>query len=191
MRDTDWDRRGTRDATRSQRLSVLTSPPLSPSSFVDPFIPSSSLTTALKRLKLELIDLGRDPPPCCSAGPIGDNPLQWQGVIFGADDSPYAGGVFLLSITFPTNYPFKPPVVSFTTKIYHPNIDVDGYIWLDILQGQWSPVLTISTVLLSICSLLTDPNVDDPVAPDIAYLYKTDRAKYDATAREWTRKYAI
>jgi ubiquitin-conjugating enzyme E2 D/E len=46
-------------------------------------------------------------------------------------------------------------------------------------------------VLLSICSLLDDPNVDEPLVPDIAYVYKTDRARYEATAREWTRKYAI
>jgi ubiquitin-conjugating enzyme E2 D len=122
-------------------------------------------------------------------------------------DSPYAGGVFFLSITFPTDYPFKPPKVSFTTKIYHPNINANGSICLDILRDQWSPALTISKgtprvfnainifnipffhlVLLSICSMLTDPNPDDPLVPDIAHLYKTDRTRYEATAREWTRK---
>ena len=59
-------------------------------------------------------------------------------------DSPYAGGVFFLSIAFPTDYPFKPPKVSFTTKIYHPNINANGSICLDILRDQWSPALTIS-----------------------------------------------
>jgi len=123
-------------------------------------------------------------------------------------DSPYAGGVFFLSISFPTDYPFKPPKVSFTTKIYHPNINANGSICLDILRDQWSPALTISKgvwlsitamdwvpdvylsilVLLSICSMLTDPNPDDPLVPDIAHLYKTDRTRYEATAREWTRK---
>jgi ubiquitin-conjugating enzyme E2 D/E len=49
----------------------------------------------------------------------------------------------------------------------------------------------IHTVLLSICSMLTDPNPDDPLVPEIAHVYKTDRARYEATAREWTRKYAI
>ena len=85
-------------------------------------------------------------------------------------DSPYAGGVFFLSITFPTDYPFKPPKVSFTTKIYHPNINANGSICLDILRDQWSPALTISKVLLSICSMLTDPNPDDPLVPDIAHV---------------------
>jgi len=63
-------------------------------------------------------------------------------------DSPYAGGVFFLSISFPTDYPFKPPKVSFTTKIYHPNINANGSICLDILRDQWSPALTISKGVL-------------------------------------------
>jgi len=146
---------------------------------------------ALKRINKELLDLGRDPPSSCSAGPTGDNMFQWQATIMGPGDSPYAGGVFFLSITFPPDYPFKPPKVSFTTKIYHPNINANGSICLDILRDQWSPALTISKVLLSICSMLTDPNPDDPLVPDIAHLYKTDRARYEATAREWTRKYAM
>lgn len=109
----------------------------------------------------------------------------------GPPDSPYSGGIFFLQIHFPTDYPFKPPKVNFTTKIYHPNINSNGSICLDILRDQWSPALTISKVLLSICSMLTDPNPDDPLVPEIAHLYKTDRSRYEATAREWTRKYAM
>ncbi|KAL0370863.1 UNVERIFIED_CONTAM: Ubiquitin-conjugating enzyme E2, partial [Sesamum angustifolium] len=100
----------------------------------------------------------------------------------GGSDSPYAGGVFLVSIHFPPDYPFKPPKVAFRTKVFHPNINSNGSICLDILKEQWSPALTISKVLLSICSLLTDPNPDDPLVPEIAHMYKTDRAKYEATA---------
>ena len=147
---------------------------------------------ALKRINKELIDLGKDPPANCSAGPSDEkDQFHWQATIMGPDDSPYAGGVYFLTIGFPTDYPFKPPKVAFTTRIYHPNINSNGSICLDILKEQWSPALTISKVLLSISSLLTDPNPDDPLVPNIAHEYKTDRKKYEASAREWTRKYAM
>ncbi|KAJ8656976.1 ubiquitin-conjugating enzyme E2-16 kDa [Lichtheimia ornata] len=145
---------------------------------------------ALKRIQKEFKDITRDPPSSCSAGPVDDDTFHWQATILGPEDSPYQGGVFYLSIHFPTDYPFKPPKVNFTTKIYHPNINSNGSICLDILKDQWSPALTISKVLLSVCSLLTDPNPDDPLVPDLAHIYKTDRARYESTAREWTRKYA-
>uniref|UniRef100_A0AAX7TB26 E2 ubiquitin-conjugating enzyme n=1 Tax=Astatotilapia calliptera TaxID=8154 RepID=A0AAX7TB26_ASTCA len=117
--------------------------------------------------------------------------FHWQATITGPNDSPYHGGVFFLSVHFPTDYPFKPPKVAFTTKIYHPNINSNGSICLDILRSQWSPALTVSKVLLSICSLLCDPNPDDPLVPDIAHIYKSDRQKYNKIAREWTQRYAM
>ena len=145
---------------------------------------------ALKRITKELQDIGRDPPAQCSAGPVGDDLFHWQATIMGPPDSPYQNGVFFLNIQFPTDYPFKPPKVAFTTKIYHPNINSNGSICLDILRSQWSPALTIAKVLLSICSLLTDPNPDDPLVPEIARIYKQDREKYVKCAREWTSKYS-
>jgi len=145
---------------------------------------------ALKRINRELKDLGRDPPAQCSAGPVGDDMFHWSATIMGPGDSPFSGGVFFLDIHFPADYPFKPPKVQFTTKIYHPNINSQGGICLDILKGAWSPALTISKVLLSICSLLTDPNPDDPLVPEIAREYKDNNAQYVKNATQWTTKYA-
>ncbi|GBB84454.1 hypothetical protein RclHR1_11010004 [Rhizophagus clarus] len=146
---------------------------------------------SLKRINKELLDLQKDPPSYYSAGPTEDDFFHWRATIMGPVDSPYSGGVFSLAIHLPKDYPFKPPKVNFTTRIYHPNINSNGSISLDILQDQWSPALTIPKVLSSIWSLLTDPNPDDPLTPEIAHVYKTDRTRYEATAREWTRKYAM
>jgi len=147
--------------------------------------------SATKRINKELADLTKDPPTSCSAGPTDDNSIfAWTSTIMGPKDSPYEGGIFFLDINFPTDYPFKPPKVRFTTKIYHCNVNNNGSICLDILSSQWSPALTISKVLLSICSLLTDPNPDDPLVPEIARLYKQNREAHDRTANEWTKKYA-
>jgi ubiquitin-conjugating enzyme E2 D/E len=144
-----------------------------------------------RRIQKEHQDLVKDAPENCSAGPKGDNIYSWDAMIVGPADSPYAGGMFKLEIHFPTDYPFKPPKVTFLTKIYHPNINSHGNICLDILKDQWSPALTVSKVLLSICSLLNDPNPKDPLVPDIADLYIKDKTKYEETARAWTQRYAI
>ena len=90
---------------------------------------------ALKRIQKELFDLGKNPPTNCSAGPQNEaDPFHWQATIMGPDDSPFSGGVFFLNIHFPTDYPFKPPKFQFITKIYHPNINSNGSICLDILK---------------------------------------------------------
>jgi ubiquitin-conjugating enzyme E2 D/E len=125
-----------------------------------------------------------------SAGPSGDNLFEWDAMIIGPTKTPYEGGMFRLKIYFPVDYPFKSPKVLFTTKIYHPNINSGGIICLDILKTQWSPALTISKVLLSICSLLNDANPNDPLEMDIAKQYINDKSKYEEIAKQWTLQYA-
>lgn len=146
---------------------------------------------AAKRIAKELSNLKKDPPANCSAGPEGDDIFHWTATIIGPDGTPYQGGIFYLNITFPENYPFKPPKVHFVTKIYHPNVNSGGGICLDVLKDNWSPALTITKILISICSLLDDPNPDDPLVPEIARQYKDNRAAYDITARTWTMDFAM
>jgi len=143
-----------------------------------------------KRINSELQELINSPPANCSAGPVDEDIYHWQATIMGPNKSPYEGGVFYLSIKFPKDYPFKPPKIIFLTKIYHCNVNSGGSICLDILKEQWSPALTVSKVLLSICSLMDDPNPDDPLVPEIADLLKRDKTKHDETARMYTLKHA-
>ena len=147
--------------------------------------------SAAKRITKELADLTQDPPANCSAGPEGSDIFHWTATLMGPQATPYHGGIFYLNITFPANYPFKPPKINFATKIYHPNINSGGGICLDVLKDNWSPALTISKILISICSLLDDTNPDDPLVPDIAKQYVDNRAAYDITARTWTMEYAM
>ena len=127
-----------------------------------------SQTTLNRRLSYEASDMIENPPDNCSAGPKNDNLMSWEATIIGPKGSPFESGVFHLTIKFPTTYPFKPPEVKFVTPVYHPNINKGGSICLDILKDQWSPALSVSKVLLSICSLLTDPNPNDPLEADVA-----------------------
>ncbi|KAJ2617798.1 hypothetical protein H4S08_000178 [Coemansia sp. RSA 1365] len=151
---------------------------------------SSSLSSSAKRIQKELAEISLDPPSNCSAGPKGDNLYEWGSTIIGPGDSPYSGGVFFLDIHFPREYPFKPPKIIFRTRIYHCNINSQGQICLDILKDNWSPALTISKVLLSICSLLTDPNPQDPLVHSIAKQLIDNRKEHDNTAKEWTKRFA-
>ena len=146
--------------------------------------------SSANRIQKELSLFITDPPDNCSAGPVDDDIFHWEGTIMGPTETVYEGGVFNLDIQFPKNYPFKPPKVRFQTKIYHPNINSGGFICFDIFKDNWSPALTISKVLLSICSLLTDPNPDDPLVVDIADEYVNEREKYNETAKTWTQIYA-
>lgn len=125
-----------------------------------------------------------------SVSPLDDNLFVWTGYIFGPKESPYQGGIFKIVIEFPTNYPFKPPKINFKTKVFHPNISESGVICLDILKNEWSPALSISKVLLSISSLLTDANPNDPLSPNVAYIYKHDKKLFEKKAQEWTTLYA-
>ena len=142
------------------------------------------------RILRETARLNKNPPPGISGGPREDNYRYFDILLEGPADSPYAGGLFKLELFLPEDYPLEPPKVRFLTKIYHPNIDKIGRICLDILKKDWTPALNIETTLLSIQSLLCEPNPEDPLDSTIADHWIRDKAGAEQTAREWTQRYA-
>jgi ubiquitin-conjugating enzyme E2 D/E len=149
-----------------------------------------------RRLRKEIQDMQSHPPDNCSAKLVKDQITNkdiltlWEAQITGPENTPFQNGIFKLTINFGTNYPFKPPQVKFTTKVFHPNIDKSGNICLDILKDQWSPALSMSKVLLSISSLLMDPNPDDPLDAEAAELYKRDIDEYYNKIKTFTETFA-
>lgn len=111
------------------------------------------------RLQNELMELMLSSTPGISAFPSSpSNLLSWTATIAGPTETPYASLVLKLSFAFPQNYPYAPPTVLFMTPIYHPNVDFSGRICLDILKDKWSAVYNVRSVLLSLQSLLGEPN---------------------------------
>ena len=118
---------------------------------------SERMTTAARRLWRDFKRLVEDPPDGISAAPVGDNILLWNALICGTNETPVEDGTFKLTIQFNEEYPKEPPVVKFLSKMFHPNIvEEDGQVGLDI---YWLPAFGISTILVSIQSLLRDPNL--------------------------------
>ncbi|XHG01621.1 Ubiquitin-conjugating enzyme E2 11 [Aspergillus wentii] len=132
-----------------------------------------------KRLQAELMQLMLSPSPGISAFPNADgNLLSWTATITGPTETPYEGLTFKLSFAFPNNYPYTAPTVLFKTPIYHPNVDFSGRICLDILKDKWSAVYNVQSVLLSLQSLLGEPNNASPLNAQAAELWDTDQEEY-------------
>ena len=147
---------------------------------------------AVKRLAKELKRISEEADDgMYSAGPKGDDMMEWEGTILGPEGTPYEGGIFQLELAFPPEYPFKPPKVKFLTRVYHMNVDSNGGICLGILKGDnWSPATKMPDLMKQIHQLFSEPNPSDPLEAEIAQLYSEDKDKHDATAKEMTQKYA-
>eukprot|EP01120_Amphizonella_sp_Union-15-10_P012973 TRINITY_DN5920_c0_g3_i2.p1 TRINITY_DN5920_c0_g3~~TRINITY_DN5920_c0_g3_i2.p1 ORF type:complete len:167 (-),score=29.50 TRINITY_DN5920_c0_g3_i2:19-519(-) len=146
---------------------------------------SNNVASVTKRLQSELMSLMLNSTAGISAFPEGDNLFKWIGTIVGGQGTVYEGLVYKLGIEFPSNYPFQPPTVSFETPCFHPNVDQYGNICLDILKDKWSAIYNIRTILLSIQSLLAEPNNESPLNPVAAKLWD-DQENYKKTL---TKKY--
>ena len=144
------------------------------------------------RILKEIEDIYRDPPDYISAGPIDDDIYHWEATIYGPEDSDYKNGVFLLDIKIPKEYPFKPPVCRFKTKIYHPNINPDnGNICVNVLKSyNWNPSLTISNILMSLMVLLYTPNFNSPLNGAARDLHNKSESEYKQMIQKWIKDYS-
>jgi len=141
----------------------------------------------LRRIKLEMASL--EEQTSVSAQPNENNLYKWKATIIGPPETPYEGGIFKFDIELPKNYPFSPPIVTLKTKIFHPNIS-EKKICVDFLQGKWSCVMQIQSLLMSILLLLNDPNPKSPLNSEAAELWKLNRDQYNKTVIEWVKLYA-
>lgn len=149
----------------------------------------------LKRIAAELANLQRDTAETGLMRPIevGDT-LDWVARIGGPQESPYAQGTFNIEITFKENYPRGPPCISFLTLLFHPNVSESGDIRLaEFDKTQWSPVITIRTLLISLQAMLSDPNPLESciLNEEAAAVYLQDPEEFKKRARRWTETLAV
>ncbi len=103
-------------------------------------------------------------------------------VVFkGPAESPFSNLDLKISLEYPDDYPFKPPKITFLTKMYHPNIStLNGQICLEtVLTDKWSPTLRLPFIIQSITSLLSNPNCENPIEAGVADEYQNNRDKYN------------
>ena len=141
------------------------------------------MNMTINRLTRELKKINDENIPNITILPP-ENILIWYAKIYGPKDSPFENGVFDIKLSFDNDYPVKPPSVKFLSKMFHPNIYRDGFICIDILQSEWSPAQNVRTILLSILSLLTDPNPSSPANSDASKLFMNDYTEYCKRVKE-------
>ncbi|OIR57139.1 MAG: ubiquitin-conjugating enzyme E2 [Amphiamblys sp. WSBS2006] len=157
-----------------------------------------------KRINNEIRNIRKEPASFVSITLVGEekqtasisivqeeenNLFKWKATMKGPEGTPFEGGVFVLDVTLLSDYPFSPPRINFTSKMFHPNIDNEnGSICLDILRGKWSPAQSLFSTLISIQSLLTDPNPASPLNTEAAKLFRTNKTGYEEKVRAAAKK---
>ncbi|KAI9802329.1 MAG: Ubiquitin-conjugating enzyme E2 7 [Piccolia ochrophora] len=157
---------------------------------------------AQKRLLHEYRALTTDPPSNILAGPVDESNLfEWECFLQGPADTPFEGGVFPASLTFPRDYPLAPPVMKFTTEVWHPNVYPSGLVCISILHPpgddpnmyehaseRWSPIQSVEKILISVMSMLAEPNDESPANVEAAKMWRERRGEYERTVREGVRR---
>ena len=144
---------------------------------------------AKRRLLKDFQKMKRDPPPGISASPHDGDIFVWDCVIFGVDDTIWADAVLKLQLLFSEEYPQKAPYAKFITYVFHPNVfQPSGEICIDTLRKQWSPAFDVTTILLSIQSLLDDPNPYANANPEACQLFMHNKPLYETKVKECVEK---
>ena len=143
------------------------------------------------RVKKELKALKDEPLEGITLEMDESDMKKWKGTIIGPEGTPYAGYILRVNIKLKENYPLEAPSVSFEHPVYHPNVGGSGNICLDILQSQWAPTLTLGKVMLSLSSLLSDPNPSSPLNSNAASYYRTNREKYNEEVVKVCEKHCV
>ncbi|VDM37550.1 unnamed protein product [Toxocara canis] len=152
-------------------------------------------------LKKQLAELRRVPVDGFSAGLQDDDIYKWEVLVIGPPDTLYEGGFFKAILDFPKEYPQHPPKMRFISDIWHPNIDKDGNVCISILhepgddrwgyekpEERWLPVHTVETILLSVISMLADPNHDSPANVDAAKMQRENFPEFKKKVAACVRK---
>ncbi|KAJ1801141.1 hypothetical protein LPJ59_000537 [Coemansia sp. RSA 2399] len=146
------------------------------------------------KLQKELLQLSKGESSSFSVG-------LWNVTLLGPADSYYEGGMFKAVLKFPLNYPYEPPTMRFTSDLWHPNVYPDGRVCISILhkagedpngyerpEERWSPVQTVETILVSIISMLSEPNPESPANIDAAKMWRDDKKAYRREVRRCVDK---
>jgi len=146
--------------------------------------------TTIKRLQLEYKEQLKDPNYYYSIEIDPSNFLKWNVLLLGPSDTIFEGGIFKCELIFPKEYPNKPPDFRFIDNLFHPNIYNDGKVCISILHEgideygyeniseRWNPSQSVNTILMSIISMLPEPNFESPANVDASKLWKENYAEY-------------
>ncbi|KAI9840276.1 MAG: Ubiquitin-conjugating enzyme E2 1 [Sclerophora amabilis] len=150
-------------------------------------------TNRSRRVAKEIADIHADNSSNIVADAIGNGEdlTHLRGQFRGPPGTPYEGGTYFVDIKIPNEYPFRPPIMKFETKVWHPNVSSQtGAICLDTLSSAWSPVLTVKSALLSLQSLLSTPEPKDPQDAEVAGMLMRNPKEFERVAREWAVRHA-
>lgn len=154
-------------------------------------VESLQMSNSKKRLNIEFGEMITNVSNHYTAFPSGDNWFKWFATFEGPVRSVYEGGIFFIEINLdPQCYPYKPPNVTFKTRIYHCNVNSVGYCKLSVLSN-WNSTFTIKKVLQNIYELLSNCDPENSCVEYIKTQYLQNRDEHDRIAKLWTKHYAV